>query len=296
LPAPEPESEAWCLAFSRDGKQLIVGYDHEKGLNLKTLQVWDLLSHQPTSFSGHSGTVLSLAVSPDGKSLGSASYDRTVRLWNLESGEEQSHFREHTDHVRAVAFHPNGQEVASAGSDRHIRRWNIRNNQPNGSWIGHDARIRALTFTPSGDRLVSAGEDKRICVWNTKDNSLMVSLDTVRDEGEVLTLATCQVENLLASGHQNGNVNIWDSARGVRLHSLHGHSDKVRCLAFTPDGKTLASGGDDKTIRLWHVQTGELLLSIPVEHAVNGLAFDHKGRRLAAALYDGAVKIWSGEE
>ena len=88
---------------------------------------------------------------------------------------------------------------------------------------------------------------------------------------------------------------MWDPADGKLKRTLKGLAGKLRALAFSADGRTLATGGEDKVVRLWSVATWGEILALPTEHFINGLAFDRDGKTLAAALHDGTVKIWSAE-
>jgi WD40 repeat protein len=292
LPGPLPASEAWCLAFSHDGNTLAAGYDHERGSKPQTLLLWDLKSKTARTFAGHHATVMALAISPDGKTFATASYDRSVRLWDLASGECRKKLTGHTGPVRALAFSPDGLQIASAGSDLSIKTWNVKTGSLQNSWRGHDNMIRSLTFSRDGERLISAANDRTIKIWNAKDQTLV---RTIADEAHVQSVACSPDGRLLASGNENHTVEIWELASGALVKTLPGHVGKVRSVVFSPDGKTLASGGEGKTVRLWNVLTGQELLVLPTEHFINGLAFDPRSKTLAAALHDGSVKIWAAE-
>jgi WD40 repeat protein len=292
LAGPLPKSEAWCVAFSLDGNTLVAGYDHSNGSAHETLRLWDLTTKKAKPLAGHNATVMALAVSPNGKTLATASYDRTLRIWELASGKCLHELTGHTDAVRALAFSPDGQRVASAGSDLFIKTWNIQDGTLQASWRGHTDMIRSLAFSPDGTMLISAANDRTIKIWSTKDGTLVRA---IADESKVQSVVCSPDGSLLATGNENNRVELWQLSTGALWKSLPGHAGKVRSVAFSPDGRTLASGGEDKTVRLWNVVTGQELLVFPTEHFVNGLAFDPRKPILAAALHNGSVKIWSGE-
>lgn len=292
LPGPAPKSEAWCLAFSKDGKQLAVGYDHSFEGKTKTLRLWDVKTRKPMTLIGHASTVMALNISPNGHSLATASYDRKVRLWELTSGKSKGILEGHSAPVRAVAFSPDSQQIASGGTDQSIKLWNAQDQTLINSWKAHDDMIRAILFSPDGRHLVSAANDCEIKFWDVKDQSL---IRAIGDNNKVQGLAFSPDGTLLASAHENNKVHFWDPVKGIHLKALLGHAEKVRCVAFSPDGRTLASGGEDKTVRLWNVISGQELMALPVDHFVNNLAFDPTGQRLAAALHNGKVKIWTAE-
>jgi WD40 repeat protein/tRNA A-37 threonylcarbamoyl transferase component Bud32 len=292
LPGPLPTSEAWCLAFAPDGRTLAVGYDHVKKEAPETLTLWDLKTRKPKLLAGHKSTVMALAFSPDGSMLATASYDCSVCLWDMVKGKLQGEIKEHVKPVRALAFSPDGRQIASGGTDQSIKIWNVKDQLITKSWRAHDDMIRALTFSLDGAFLISAANDCDIKVWNAKNQSL---LRTIGDKSHVQGLAFSPKGTLLASAHENNKIYLWDVAKAVAFKTLLGHTGKVRCVAFSPDANTLASGGEDKTVRLWNVVTGQELLTFPVDHFINNLAFDRDGKTLAAALHNGKVKIWKAD-
>jgi WD40 repeat protein/serine/threonine protein kinase len=292
LPGPPLNSEAWCVAFATAGNTLSVGYDRANGPKQGRLLLWDRRTKTAEALPGHHATVMALALSPDGKTLASASYDCEVRLWDLPTRRCRRILKGHTGPVRALAFSPDGAHIASAGSDLSIKMWNMSDGALRKSWRSHKDMIRALTFSGDGKFLISAANDRTIKLWNTRDWTLTREIAA---EAKIQSVVCSPDGALLASGNENNKVEIRDVAGGTLIKPLLGHSGKVRSVAFSPDGKTLASGGEDKTVRLWNVLTGQELLTFPTEHFINSLAFDSRSKTLAAALHDGTVKIWSGE-
>jgi eukaryotic-like serine/threonine-protein kinase len=292
LPGPLPKSETWCVAFSPNGSSLAAGYDHEDGSEHDTLRLWDLSTKKWRSLPGHEATVMALGVSPDGKTLATASYDQSVRLWDMATGKCLHELNGHLGTVRALAFSPDGMRVASAGSDLLIRTWNVNDGSPEKSWKGHDDMVRSLAFSSDGNLLISGANDRTTKVWNAGDGSLVRE---IADEAQIQSVACSPDGSLFATGNTNNKVELWHISTGTLWKSLLGHTGKIRTVAFSPDGKTLASGGEDKTVRLWNVVTGQELLVLPTEHFVDGLAFHPHKPILAAALHNGTVKLWSGE-
>jgi hypothetical protein len=272
---------------------LAVGYDHELGVNSETLKLWDTETRLATTLNGHQATVMALAWSADGKTLATASHDRSVRLWDVNAGECLEVLTHHSAPVRAIAISPDGRSLASGGTDKSLVLRNLAAGTNRVFHEAHDQPVRALTFSIDGRYLVSGGNDEKIMLWNTKDLSLVRSIS----EGHnVQTLASSPVGSLFVSGNEKNEVELWDMDTGTLVRSFQGHTGKVRSVAFSPDGRTLASGGEDNIVRLWNVTTGQPLLMFPTEHFVNGLAFDTRGRTLAAALHNGTVKIWPADD
>jgi WD40 repeat protein len=197
--------------------------------------------------------VFSIAFSRDGKKLVSGSADKTVRVWNVATGEECfAPLSEHRGSVLSVAFSPDGSKIASAGADGEILLWDAESRVRIRAFVGHEKSVRGVAFSPDGGIIASASDDKTIRLWDTATGSPLGE-PLNRHKGSVNSVAFSPDGRTIASGSFDKTIRLWDTATGSPLgEPLNGHTESVNSVAFSPDGRVLASGGDDKSVLIWH--------------------------------------------
>ncbi|MBE8970250.1 serine/threonine protein kinase [Nostocales cyanobacterium LEGE 12452] len=243
-----------ALAISPDGHTLTSSGDD------KNIKLWDLNSKKVlASLSGHSQAVKSVTFSPDGKILATASDDKTIKLWQVETLKEICTLLGHSHAVKSLAFSPNGQILASGSRDKTVKLWDVNTGTEICTIIGHQLQVNGVAFSPQGQLLASASYDRTIRLW--------------------------QIES---SQRELQNRPCYSL-----LSTLSGHAWAVLTVAFSPNGKILATGSDDNTIKLWEVNTGQLICTL-VGHSwsVVAVAFTADGETLLSASCDKTVKLW----
>ncbi|MEH2293304.1 serine/threonine-protein kinase [Nostoc sp.] len=244
------------------------------------------------SFTGHRDWVSSLAISPNGQTLVSGSGDRSIKIWNLQTGGLKTTLSLHTDAVTSVAISPDGKTLISGSKDGTIKIWNLDNGSLKNTLTGHKDVVNSVAINPDGETLVSGSADKTIKIWNLQTGKLKNTL--TGHTKSVWRVAFSPDGKTLVSGSYDNTIKIWNLQPPSLKATLTGHTDLVYSLAITPDGKTLVSGSADKTIKIWNLQTGELKNTLNWhKYGVTSVAISPDGQTLVSGSFDNTIKIWN---
>ncbi|WP_017659968.1 WD40 repeat domain-containing protein [Baaleninema simplex] len=265
-------------------------------------QQWDCVF----TLTDHGDWVSALVVSPDNELLVSASFDKTIQVWRLKTGESLGVLSEHDSPVCALAVSPDGFLLASGSWDKTVKLWDLQKQSLVETLADEEeaaGSVRSLAVSPDGQFAASGWFEGIVQIWQVKvspKRKRVSASDRGRTEahrGRVDALAFSPDGSMLASGGADGSIVLWrfDSERGSleRDRSLTDSGEPINALAFSLDGRTLASASRDRTVQLWDLDRDRSRQTLN-EHAgsVTSLAVCPDGNTLVSGSADGTVKIW----
>jgi WD40 repeat protein len=255
----------------------------------------------PVTFKGHADPVYAVAVSPDGDVLATGSFDKTIKLWDPTAGKEVRTLggkTGHTNQVLSLSFSPDGKMLASGGSDNQARVWPLTGkDEP--KVLAHPNLVDGVAFDKSSSLLATACHDGILRVWDVVKGTATKTINahTQPTPAPIYCVAWSPDAKQLATGSFDQSIKVWDATAGTIVKDIRpgrdrlpadpkigrpapaliggaagswlnappdvGHRDQVFTLAFSADGKYLASGSSDRTVKLWNPKTGELVRDFP---------------------------------
>jgi WD40 repeat protein/putative methionine-R-sulfoxide reductase with GAF domain len=253
------------------------------------------------TFKAHSSWVTALGFSADGQ-LASGSWDRSIKFWDVGTGEKLGTITGQVKGVQALAWSRDGHWLATEDSNNTVTLWNATTQRETrtfrGSPLNASDWVYSIAFSPDGRLLATALDNKTIRIWDVETGRAVRDLPA--SEKHVIYIAFSPDGRRLASGKDEKTIDIWDVATGDKVSTLRGHEGTVYAVAFSPDGRWLASASRDKTVKLWDLATGREAHTLSGHRSrVTTISFSPDGRWLASGSWDKTIKIWdvvSGRE
>ncbi|HTQ43454.1 MAG TPA: protein kinase [Polyangiaceae bacterium] len=280
---PEPDDDLYAVAFSPDGSRIATAGDET------VVRVFLTTTGEVTLLEGHTGSTDRLAFLGDGSHLASASYDHTVRVWDLAT--RTSVVLPHEGRVMSIAPTRDGSSIVTGSEGGLVRVWDVARREAI-TMTGHTGRVDSVVLSPDEQLVASAGLDGTTRVWDRKSGAPLRVLGG--DAGPVMTVTFAGDGSLVASAAADGKVRVWDGA-GNLARVFEGHHARVRSIVASPDGQRLLTASDDHDVTIWSLSRGEPLVLAGHTDQVRHAVFSSDGRFVVSASYDLTTRLWDAQ-
>ena len=256
----------------------------------------DCVSQEPLNYNC---LISSATFSPDGRLIVTGSLDKTIKLWEVDTGRLVRTFDTQGSYVHSATFSPDGQFVVAGLYDGTAKLWETSTGDSLHTLEGHENEVRSAVFNPDGRRVITGSKDGTVKLWDVSTGQFIRNMDghrtlDGRTQSPVNAVAFNPDGKMVAVGSSATTVNIIETSTGRLISMLTGHRDSTFAVAFSPDGRFLLTGAGDNTAWLWEVSTGNPIRSF--KNHKNGLqaaAFSPDGRFIVTGSLDNTAKLWA---
>ena len=250
------------------------------------------------TFVGHHAAVEAIEVDQEHNVLVSASRDKTALVWKLNRTQESwaqqfTRLVGHNHFVSGLSLSRDASHLLTSSWDSTLRLWDLSTRQTKKLFLGHTKDVLDVKFSPCNRRIISVSRDNSVKIWNILgDCKATLPGDSWATSIACAPMANEQSPLVIAVGYWNGTVKIWTITEKVELtQTLKAHDGRCECVAFTPDGKWVITGGSDRKVVMWVTETGAKTLSFTAPAPVHAIAACPSQAWICAATYEG-IAVW----
>ncbi|MBX7218451.1 MAG: SUMF1/EgtB/PvdO family nonheme iron enzyme [Blastocatellia bacterium] len=244
----------------------------------------------PRRYEGHANFVESVAFSPDGSHMVTASADNTAKVWDVADKQVVLTLAGHQATVNTAEYSRDGKRVVTASYDGTAKVWDATGHVLM-TIAGHQGSVTTATFDPTGKRIVTSGLDRTARVWDAVTGNLLLTI--TGHQGSLNSARFSPDGSQILTGSSDQTAKIWNSWSGQLMMTFAGHHNAITSAVFSPDGKIVATASADNTIRIWQVETGQVVGEFTGHKSqVNQVCFNPDGHFLVTASVDQTAGVW----